>query len=235
VGGIKDPGQRHHNHLANSATNARGTMRRVWPNSERRNRLTGEAYATADDLQKYFADEMTELFRLAFLLIADVEEAERCVILAMRECMSAGWVLKEELHIWIRRIVVRIGIEMVTGHQNDSSRNREEDEPGMSISDPMGTAVSAYENSAGILTLDDNERLVCVLSVVEHYPMKECARLLGRSIKEVREARRSALERIAVFEREARRITGTPTEDTSWPTAIAPGADFDFSCGTVID
>jgi hypothetical protein len=47
------------------------------------------------------------------------------------------------------------------------------------VADPVEIAVYIFENSAGVLTLDDNDRLLGVLSFVEHYPRTDCAQLLG--------------------------------------------------------
>src|SRR5208337_5427656 len=71
-------------------------------------RLTEEdTYATADDFQRLFAREMADLFRLSLHLTADVEKAETCLILAMRECFANTTVSKGWAAIWARRTVVR--------------------------------------------------------------------------------------------------------------------------------
>jgi len=45
-------------------------------------------YATADEIQKHFAVAMNDLFCLAFLLIANGEKAEDCLIQSIRECFN---------------------------------------------------------------------------------------------------------------------------------------------------
>ena len=41
-------------------------------------------YATADDIQKHFVAAMNDLFCLAFLLIANADGAEDCIIRSIR-------------------------------------------------------------------------------------------------------------------------------------------------------
>jgi DNA-directed RNA polymerase specialized sigma24 family protein len=47
-----------------------------------------------------------------------------------------------------------------------------------------------------VLGLEDFERFVFVMSVLEHYSEHDCALLLGCSAREVREARGRALEEL---------------------------------------
>ena len=77
-------------------------------------RLTEEdTYAKAEDFQRLFAREMTDLFRLSLLLTADAEKAERCLTLAMRDCMTNSTVSKGWAFVWARRTVVRNAIRLV--------------------------------------------------------------------------------------------------------------------------
>lgn len=207
-------------------------MRRVQL-TNRLHRSSGPECSTADDMQKHLASEMTELFRLAFLLTASVEDAERCLILAMRECLAAECVFKQWLPVWVRRIVVRTGIEIVTGDHNESLHSAQPDEADDSVPDPTEIAI-LLKDSAGVFTLNDYERLVYVLTMVEQYPLRECAILLGRSTKEVRDARTSAVEMIATFESGLHRI-GDTASVSPWTTPAEAGVDFDYSCGTVLE
>ncbi|MDR3736634.1 MAG: hypothetical protein P4L10_14015 [Acidobacteriaceae bacterium] len=54
--------------------------------------VEGDMFATSDDFQRLFAREMANLFRLSLLLTADAENAECCLILAMRECLATSTV-----------------------------------------------------------------------------------------------------------------------------------------------
>lgn len=58
--------------------------------------------------------------------------------------------------------------------------------------DLSGDAVQHFESDA-VLALEDFERFVFVISVLEHYSVHECALLLGCSQQTVREGRTRAL------------------------------------------
>jgi hypothetical protein len=177
---------------------------------------------------------MTELFHLAFLLTADVEDAERCLICTIRECMGSYGVFKQWLPVWVRCKVVKNGIEIVTGAFNRPPQPIPPDEPDDAIPD-SGEIAALLKESAGVLILNDDERLVYVLSMIEQYPLRDCALLLGKSAKEVRDARVAALERIAAFETGLHStINLTPVERPCLTSPLV-GADFAFSCGSVLE
>jgi len=208
-------------------------MRQAQQTKDRSNLSYGPECATAEDRQKHFAAEMAELFHLAFLLTANVEDAERCVILAMRQCMEADAILKHWLPVWVRRSVITTGIEIVTGHQREPlpspvlcNSNGSAQGPAQSTSSPEG--------SAGVFTLAHRERLVYVLSVIEQYSIRECAHLLGRSNKDVREARASAVDNIAAFEIGLQRQARSIGEEMPWTISSPAGGDADsFPAATV--
>jgi len=70
-------------------------------------------YATADDIQTHFVAAMKDLYCLAFLLTADADRAEDCVIRFIRECLRSRYILKEKLPAWVRDTVVWNGIRIV--------------------------------------------------------------------------------------------------------------------------
>jgi len=74
-----------------------------------------ETYAVNDEFQQLFATEMTDLFRLALNLTADIEAAERCLILAMRECLQSHCAFNSRKlsRAWARRVVIRNAIHLV--------------------------------------------------------------------------------------------------------------------------
>jgi DNA-directed RNA polymerase specialized sigma24 family protein len=48
-----------------------------------------------------------------------------------------------------------------------------------------------------VLGLEDFERFVFIMSVLEHYSEHDCALLLGCSVREIREGRTRALKELA--------------------------------------
>jgi len=192
-------------------------------------------YATAEDVQKLFATAMSDLFCLAFLLTANAEKAEQCLIQSMRQCFEPRPILRKWLGPWARSTVIRNGTRIVRNTKRDSvcatqpefaSRTHATGEP------PIGS----FAYSAGILELCDFDRLVYVICVLEHYTVRHCTLLLGRSPAEIREARNRALTRIADFDgtRKCRRAQFDSVACTYSQTNNQSG-EFDCSCGSLLD
>jgi DNA-directed RNA polymerase specialized sigma24 family protein len=180
-------------------------------------------YATAEDFQRLLASEMVDLFRLAFLLTGNAERAERCVIVTMRECLATVDVFKTWLPVWTRNALIRNGVRIVTGIPLCATRTA------IHRSKNVGTS----DDSAGLLQLSDFDRLVYVICVVERYPSRDCAALLGRSRQEVRDAQNRALRQIVAFEREWPRTSDGGSRDLCRPTHEKQ-SDLDGSCGNLL-
>ena len=190
-------------------------------------------YATADDIQKHFVAAMNDLFCLAFLLTANADRAEDCLIRSIRECLGRRCILKEKLPAWVRDTVVRNGIRIVKDIEGLSFGVT----PGDSIplvpesSQPF---IGTTDYSAGILELSNFERLVYVICNLEHRASRQCALLLGRSHEEVHEARNRALAHIAEFESTWRDIV---SDSFAGSEVRFDGyrSKFECSCGSLLD
>src|SRR5208282_3046394 len=173
-----------------------------------------DTYATTDDFQRLFAREMTDLFRLSLHLTADAEKAESCLILAMRECFANSTVAKEWALIWARRMVVCNAIRLVLGTERTIPRDAcNEAGPDFHFQ-PGDYRIEALRESLSILALPDFDRLVFVISVLERYSILDCALLLGKSPKDVNEARVRAITQIVSSEERNRHESST-TSPTS--------------------
>lgn len=197
--------------------------------------VAGEAYATAEDFQKFFALEMQSLFRLALLLTADANEAECCVIRAMRECLSGQHVFKQWVGAWVRRTVIREGIRQAGQFHEMPARRSAGEQSSRSPAFQVPLRATPFADSAGIFTLGTFERLVWVLSVLEHYPIADCALLLGRAPHEVREALKRALGQVAAFEQECEEPTVSGPVEGGHSTGISDQDGLDWSCGTLLN
>jgi DNA-directed RNA polymerase specialized sigma24 family protein len=104
-------------------------------------------------------------------------------------------------------MIVRNAVQMISPHSGaaKSTAFRSADK-----SDP---AEIALEDGpfAKVLALDDFERFVYVLSILEGYPVQDCAALLGASRQTVEETRVRALQHIA----DAERLIAAPMNDSS--------------------
>jgi len=160
--------------------------RTLGSNNGTKSSAVGE-FAKTDDFQELFASEMVDLLRLAFLLTADAEKAQHCVILTLHECLATVGVFKAWLPVLTRNALIRNGIRLVTGIPVCSlgKSRRPESLPAIHDSEYV---ISPTDDSAGLLQLSDFDRLVYVICVLERYSTRDCAALLGKSRPEVRDA-----------------------------------------------
>jgi DNA-directed RNA polymerase specialized sigma24 family protein len=161
---------------------AHGAMRR---NGETR-------YATCQHFLKIFDENMQGLYQLSFLLTGDSQKGEKCFIAGMEACAKENRVFREWARVWAKRVIVQNAIREL--------------QPQPSHSDSSALAAAVFSQKKGpighfdvdaVLGLDDFERFVFVLCVLERYREHECALLLGCSASEVREARTQAIRELA--------------------------------------
>jgi hypothetical protein len=152
-------------------------------------------HATSDDFRKLFTEDMNSFYLLSLLLTADREVAERCFVAGLAECVDGNPVFVEWANSWARCVIVRNAIRIIGPHidaagwAGSASHSANDDEISRT---PLQDAPFA-----SVLALEDFERFVYVLSVLEKYPDQTCAVLLGTSIQEIMETRISALQHIA--------------------------------------
>ncbi len=191
-----------------------------------------DAYATMGDFQGLFAREMTDLFRLSLHLTADVEKAERCLILAVSECFANTTVSKGWAAIWARRTVVRAAIRLVLGAEFAMPIDICGDAGPDFHLQPSEYRVEALRDSLAILELPDFDRLAFVICVLERYSVLDCALLLKRSPKDVNEARVRAINRVVSADERDRHDSTTASPYTSSRNGTG---EFDDACGSLLD
>ncbi len=146
-------------------------------------------YATVTDFFKTFNEDMHSLYLLAFLLTADHDKAERCLVLAMGECVEGIGVFTDWARSWSRRAVLKRAIQMIMPAPEHADN--------VSIINIKASATPAENGDpfAAILLLDPFERFVFVMSTLEGQSDDECAVLLRCSRRDVMIARALALKR----------------------------------------
>ena len=168
-----------------------GWMGEVGNNVDKTRALAGAAavYTTESDFCRLFKKDMRALYTLALLLTADAEQAERCFVAGLDDCINSNPVFKDWAHAWSRRAIIMNAIRDVFG----ASANR-----------PVSIASTRSEGNwianrplATVIRLESLERFVFVMSLLEGYSDHECSVLLNRSRKEVVAARTLALRRLA--------------------------------------
>jgi hypothetical protein len=139
------------------------------------------------DFLRAFNEEMHSLYLLSFLLTADHDKAEQCLISAMGECVEGIGVFMDGACSLTRAAVLKHAIQMIKpapehmGHVSFITLKR--------------SATPAENNPfAAILLLDAFERFVFVMSILEEQSDEECAILLRCSRRDVTMARLLALK-----------------------------------------
>ena len=74
---------------------------------------TATPYPTVADFLRAFNEEMHSLYLLSFLLTADHDKAEQCLVSAMGECMEGIGVFMDWARSWTRGAVLKHAIQMI--------------------------------------------------------------------------------------------------------------------------
>jgi hypothetical protein len=149
------------------------------------------AYAVAGDFCRIFAEDMSRLYLLSFLLTADRAKAEQCFASGLEDCVGANRVFKEWARSWARRSIVQNAIRII---QPTRQRSASAAAGEVEVSD-------SDTKLAAVLELKTFERFVFVMSVLEEYSDQDCKTLLGCSRQDIVRARLQALKHIATYEK----------------------------------
>lgn len=142
-----------------------------------------ERYATSADFCRIFERDMNRLYLLSLLLTGDQVTAEKCFVQGLDSSKGGNPVFKEWAESWARRTIIQNAIQMIQPHPTDIV--------------PRSTTDHDFRERpavAAILALPAFDRFAYVLSVLEGYPLHECALLLDCSRGEVITARMRALQ-----------------------------------------
>jgi predicted DNA-binding protein (UPF0251 family) len=142
------------------------------------------AYTTGADFCRIFADEMSSLYVLGYLLTADAEKAAQCFVAGIGDCVEGNAVFKEWARNWARRTIVRQAIQMSALNGNAPARAMQEE-------------IEIDHHLKPVLKLDTLERFVYVMSVLEGYSYQDCSLLLGCSRQAVVDARNRAIKTLS--------------------------------------
>ena len=134
---------------------------------------------------------MASLYLLALLLTGDHDRAEQCFVAGIEENAEANNVFKLWAHKWARRAIILNAIRILEPHPDGENTS-------LLPVDPVNASRSLIDSDLFfVLALNDFERFVFVMSILERMSDVECAVLLGYSVERVRDARVEALQQIA--------------------------------------
>jgi DNA-directed RNA polymerase specialized sigma24 family protein len=153
-----------------------------------------DRYASREDFRRIFDEDSIGLYQLSFLLTSNPEKAQRCFVSGFGDCATGNPVFREWARSWAKRTIVQNAIKEL------KPRPRHSNSPLSATIFPNIDQLSRgpdelFEIDA-VLGLEDFERFVFVMSILERYSDHECALLLGCSVQQVREARARALQRM---------------------------------------
>jgi hypothetical protein len=122
---------------------------------------TGTSYASV-------IEEMQSMYLLSFLLTADHDKAEQCLVSTIGEDPEGISVFMDWTRLWARRAVIKHAIDLIVpapAHADDVSD--------ISLTGPVRWADNIP--FAAILLMDAFERFVFVMSILEGQSDEECS------------------------------------------------------------
>jgi DNA-directed RNA polymerase specialized sigma24 family protein len=152
-------------------------------------------YATIEDFRRIFGDDQQELYQLSFVLTADHAKAEQCFVAGLDDAVKAIDVFKDRARSWAKRVIIRSAIRTLRPHLNDA----ESSVPAGVVSEQGKLRIirDGHLEIDSLLALEDFERIVFVMTVLERYSDQDSALLIGCSVGDIRAARICALKEIA--------------------------------------
>ncbi len=151
-------------------------------------------YATVEDFRNVFTEKMNNLHLLALLLTADEAKAEQCFVAGIEDSVSSNRVFRDWAHSWAKRTIIKNSIEAIQPRPSvPGGLSRTTLQKNRTL--PSSSAL--HVDLQHVLALEDLDRFVLVMSVLEGYSEKECSLLLGCSPLEVHDAGTRALDHIA--------------------------------------
>lgn len=151
-------------------------------------------YATAGDFCRIFKEEMTDLYSLALMLVADAAKAEQLFVSGLDDCASSNPVFKEWASSWARRTIVKNAVRLIAPQPVSPKRalNAAVSSDAINRSLPeLPAEISA------VVGLSPFERFAFVLSVLEGYSDQDSALLLSCTRQALIAARVRAEQQIA--------------------------------------
>lgn len=154
-----------------------------------------DRYATRQDFCRIFTQEMDGLYQLSYLLTGDHDKAEQCFVAGLEESGKANNVFREWARSWAKRAIIENAIRALRPQPTDVDSPA----PGSVFVEKNKLRIirDGHLEADSVLALEDFERFVFVMTVLEQYSDQESALLIGCSMGEIRTARICALKEIA--------------------------------------
>jgi len=152
-------------------------------------------YATREDFCYVFAQGLNGLYQLSYLLTGDDEKAQQCFVAGFEDSVEANNVFKDWARSWAKRAIIKNAIHALQPQPAEAGSSLTA--AAVSEKNKLRIIRDGHLEIDCVLALEDFERVVFVMTVLERYSDHESALLIGCSVKEIQAARICALEEIA--------------------------------------
>jgi len=171
-------------------------------------------YATCADFCEVFQTNEKQFYLLAYLLTADDQEAEACVMAAMEESCKERNVFRGWEKVWSKRCLVEKAISTI------ASRGLRRHQP-LDVCGQQPRELELGNLLGHVARLESAERIVFVATVLDHYSVHECALLLGRPAESIKRLKLQAIGHLSEFTAEHSSHAELPAMETGrmWGTA----------------
>ena len=168
-------------------------------------------YATREDFCRVFTKNLNSLYQLSYVLTGDEEKAQQCFVAGLEDSARANKVFKDWAHSWAKRVIIKNAVRVLRPQPAEPGSSL----PARVISEKSKLRIirDGHLEIDSVLALEDFERFVFVMTVLERYSDRESALLIGCSIGEIQAARICALEEIAHL----------ASSDSSWEGPLGCG------------
>ena len=152
-------------------------------------------YANREDFCRIFNEDLDVLYQLSFLLTRDPQKAEQCFIGGLEDCVARNSVFRDWARSSAKRAIVQNAIRELKPRPSLSNSPRS-----AAIFPDIDQLLSGPANHSeidSVFGLEDYERFVFVMCMLEHYSQHDCSLHLRCSVPEVWEAHTRALNDLA--------------------------------------
>lgn len=159
----------------------------------RKHPVNAGQYATVQDFERIFTEDINSLYLLSLVLTGDPGMAEKCFVEGIGESTKGNRVFKEWARSWARRSIIQSAIRLTGPRQRSAAEIGTADLARVIEKVP----IVLHAEVCAILELTPFERFVFVLSVLERYSDNDCSILLGCAQRDIVTTRADAIRRLA--------------------------------------
>lgn len=169
-------------------------------------------YATPEDFQFVFTEQMLALQALAFMLTADEAIADKCFVAGLEDSMEGNLVFRQWARAWARRAIIRNALRLIgpSPQEDHGFHSVSRSKNGKQFRTPQEVLIEA------VIELPPFERFVFVLSVLEGHSLSDTATLLGCTNSQLAQARSRALAQMATVLAETAVNAGSDSPQPHW-------------------